>query len=120
MDDITKSREIWAWLKAQGITFEVDEYAPVVVRFLKSRYSVELRVNAEANEDVILCPFFGSADNSLKALRAWCKKHDKCLEMHGIHWWIRNPIGNALGPDAEGKTDGEALLALLVKLMEEK
>lgn len=147
-DAITTSREIAKWLDSLDIHIEVDEFAPVVCECKVTDYAEKeektcflVKTKRDANdkfltglgglteiETKILCPFFGSADNSLKALRAWCRymkeKQGQEVELvyglsRAIHWWVA-PFSDLAEQDyfGAGKTDGEALLALLVKLKE--
>lgn len=157
MTDYKKtSREIDAGLKAQGITIEVDEFAPCIMECPECKAAavciprgnplspgIACR-NTKHRQPcfyIIVCPFFGpgGADNSLKALRAYCKKYDCYLAIedapHEVAKWLliseetvevdgdpQEPPQPepALCLDSEGKTDGEALRDLLYKLMEEK
>lgn len=120
MTDIKTSREISKWLDDEGITFEVDEFAPVV---WKNNYGGIVDVLANVKKARILCPFFGpgGADNCLKALRAWCEKRGKelvyGLTNYDIHWWIA-PFDDQAEQEyfGSGKTDGIALHDLLYKL----
>lgn len=138
-DYIAPSLKLSEWLKEQGITFEVDEHAPVV---WKDGFGATfVSVLGEVVTSQIVCPFFGpgGADNSAKALRAWCEKNNCYLALEdtkdGIVKWLlisEDTVevgGTPMEPpemepailiEGKGKTDGEALRDLLENLMEEK
>lgn len=137
-DYIQGSIDITAWLKKQGIEIEVDENTPVVSRWtLESTplYQVYTRRHtARYFYYDYICPYFGPGGegNCLKALRAWAKKNKytlvsaqgddgdiewllHCCEKHS-HAFAHSPIGRC----RYGKTDGEVLPALLIKLKEQR
>jgi hypothetical protein len=83
------------------------------------------------------CPHYGSADVSLRFLRAWCEKYDCFLALEwqedkSIKWMLISEDmtefgGSHLEPpdceptimiEAKGKTDSEALCKLVLELME--
>ena len=155
-DYMKSSREMSEWLKSQGITIEVDEYAPVVMECPECKraaisiprgnpLSPGLACHNQAHRQpcyyIIVCPFFGpgGADNSVKALRAWCEKYGCYLVLEDkkddvITWLLISEDtvdvgGNHLEPpqpepalllEGKGKTDGIALHDLLENLMEAK
>ncbi len=136
-DFMKSSQKIGAWLKAQGITFEVDEFAPVIwsgdmgqllVSTRHDAINAIYKINEERGEfdceGKIICPFFGpgGADNSLKALTAWCEKKGYVLERPTYYKYIAWAIWHRRVClfICKGKTDGIALHDLLEKLMEEK
>lgn len=152
-DYIKTSLKLTEWLKGQGITFEPEKHAPAILDDNDdgckncdhpSRPTVHTYdfCKSVRNGEDYLAPFFGpgGSDNSLKALRAYCKK--KGLKLHqatlrdGLPRWKvgephehieKNPIGydkrtcwtTVVASSGAREADGIALRDLLVKLMEE-
>lgn len=138
MPDYTStSPQIWEWLTAQGVTFEVDEFAPKVWwSKIDAAGLLYVALRPRLVEDKYICPFFGpgGADNSLKALRGWCEKKSYdgdvlhyLTQGSSAHYWSIYVIDTTVEGDecyhlhsTNAKTDGIALHDLLYKLMEAK
>lgn len=112
---IDGSIEINKRLEEMGIPKIIpDKNAPKVFVTPTRDHTKYVRAHAEIY-DKFICPYFGpgGSDNTLKALRAWCDKNDRSLQMHGLLWWIHNPISRENYAGTEAKADGEALYNLL-------
>lgn len=128
-DHIKSSRVIGKFLESQGITIEVDEFAPVVVTCYAippQRYAITFRKNADEDGNYV-CPYFGPGglDNTMKALRAWIKKYSDSnfdlwlREKEALLWARRNSGYPVEALKSYSQPDGIALHDLLCKLMEE-
>lgn len=124
MTEIKECIEIHAWLKKQGVD-TLNEWPDVMVwqDEFENHYAATCAFEAK---DPAICPYYPSASNSLKALRAWMYNNPLHqlvygVGMHRIHWWIA-PSDDS-GRDlflGKGKTDDEALFNLLKAVKEQE
>ena len=136
-DYIKGSPEIYEWLIAQGVpkeALEPDKFAPCVWYSTKSEDRPMVRLYGDVSCVRTVCPYYGPGGegNTLKALRgleekriiAYPKLHGNLHDADGapLYWVgaVRLDV-KLMGTkvDGEGSSDGEALYALLVKIMEE-
>lgn len=135
-DYIATSQVIQKFLDKNDITFEVDEFAPVVYKAAFAPNGIDVRSERAIADCFLICPYYGpgGADNSLKALRAWAKKngwrltqsnsraHEQQLAWSLTRWddKVRKYIYATKPVWSYGKTDGIALHDLLYKLAKEE
>lgn len=132
MREIKECVEFHEWLQKQDVEIELNDWMPVVVERNVSKFNTVrfLVLHKDVHPDRMICPYYPSASNSLKAIFAL---EDKEIILGNAFRW-RLPNGSVRWqwdgmPDKKGvvvpatfgagKTDGEALWALCKKIMEE-